>query len=49
MERSNFAITEFSEVRAEDVRVASCSRAGQASSEEDTFYEHLPHQDPTSY
>src|SRR5215203_6504140 len=23
--------------------------AGQASSKEDTFYEHLPHQDPSSY
>src|ERR687889_720238 len=46
---ANFAFWAFSEVRAEDVRLASCRRAGQALSEEDTFYEHLSHQDPSSY
>src|SRR5215213_11587372 len=49
-----FILALFTGVRGRRILRGSCRRraagimhsAGQTSSEEDTFYEHLPHQDP---
>lgn len=45
----NLAEGKFEGVRAECVRLASCRSWASLKRGEDTFYEHLSHQDPSGH